>query len=189
MPKQIGKVQNKLQVLKANPYYEDLALGLYLYIDGTIPIPAVSQETYWSLSCLPSTNGNSRLCAVSILKMETLVVGINKSGYDELDAHRSFVNVDEKKLKAKYPTKAAFVKKHKYASWERTAYESNLKANVVCARLNVCGLQNLIRLLGDDAVIDGARSLNWELMKRGKTSYGRYHCAELASDVLSCGRR
>jgi hypothetical protein len=53
-------------------YFEQVVAVNRLYLAATIPDPLPTEETHWALSCLPTTNGNTRFSCISMHNMETL---------------------------------------------------------------------------------------------------------------------
>lgn len=121
------------------------------------------------LTCLPRSNANwPRLAAVSIGRMETLVVG----------EWGGFVNLASDRL----GDLRALRRRHRDVHVETSDYRD---AGVLQVRLSTTSVEAIATLVEDADVAGAASVLNLRLMRKGRTFYGRFHCPQLAGAVLA----
>src|SRR5215212_3155097 len=156
-------------------------LGLLrLCIHGCVPAYRRTEYSFWSVSCMPSTNAASfpRLAAVNMNIMETFVVDHPKH---EPNNVLSFVNLSKARLLEQYPSKQAFYRQYPGTQWRQSNYQA---AGEDQMHLVLGNLSSAIRVLADPAVQSAAGLLNLRLMRKGGNIYARYHCFELADQLI-----
>ena len=50
--------------------------------------------------------------------------------------------------------------------------------------IDVTGLNDALKLLSDNKVIESIKTFNLRQMQKGATVYGKYHCIDLAREIL-----
>jgi hypothetical protein len=145
------------------------------YLAFTMPAPRRTEFSRWSVSASPDTNKNSypRLMTVTVHSLETLYV---HAPVDQ--QHRTIfsLNVDRATMLRHWPNpaeafEAAFVDDRGYA----------VRPGVL--RLEVEGARNFLRLLEVDGVVEAARRLNLDMMRKGPCLQWKSHSFGLA-DLL-----
>lgn len=176
---QRSRMQSKYDAIKESPLYKTVKQLLAAYLRKTILLPAVTESAYWSLSCLPSTNAGvaPRLACINIRDMETFVLGYQPSNPEQL---WGYINFSGKQFREQAsPFLFGFRNR---AMWPR---RSNYKSpGIDPLTIDFGSSRNCERLLADEAVCCAARALNLHLMRKGRTLFSRYHCFQLADDVI-----
>jgi hypothetical protein len=173
------KTEDKWKRFQQRPDRERLLDCLQIYVQHCIPAPRITEQAYWSLSCLPSTNASTwpRLVCFNANVMEIFVVGHFKEDPKEIWA---FLNVSTKELEAAYPDDRAFLARHPNATIRTSGYQA---PGIDQVNVRVETLKDLKRLLDDRAIQRAACVFNLHLMRKRRNQYGHFHCVALA-DVL-----
>jgi hypothetical protein len=156
-------------------------LGLLrLYIHGCVPAYRRTEYSFWSVSCMPSTNAAHfpRLAVVNMNIMETFVVFHPKYAPNNV---LSFVNLSKDRLLEQYPSKQAFYRQYPGTKWCPSNYQA---AGEDQMRVELGNLSSAIRVLADPAVQSAAGLLNLRLMRKGGNIYARFHCFGLADQLI-----
>jgi hypothetical protein len=156
-------------------------LGLLrLYVHGCVPAYRRTEYSFWSVSCMPSTNAAyfPRLAAVNMNIMETFVVYHPKHKPDNV---LSFVNLSKARLLEQYPSKGAFYRQYPGTQWRKSDYRA---AGEDQMQVQLGNLSSAIRVLADAAVQSAAGLLNLRLMRKGGNIYARHHCFELVDQLI-----
>jgi hypothetical protein len=156
-------------------------LGLLrLYIHGCVPAYRRTEYSFWSVSCMPSTNAAffPRLAVVNMNIMETFVVDHPKH---EPNNVLSFVILSKARLLERYPSKQAFYRQYPGTEWWQSNYRA---AGEDQMKVELGNLSSAIRVLADPAVQSAAGLLNLDLMRKGGNIYARFHCFELADQLI-----
>lgn len=150
------------------------------YIFLCIPAYQRTEYSFWSLTCLPSTNKNTwpRIAGVNINFMETFVLGHNSGNHN---THWGFVNIAKTVIEQHYLSIRAFQKKYPFVDIRERMYRAGGNDQIT---VQVPELANMSELLSDNAVISAAGLLNLRLMRKGGTIYAKYHCPQLADAVF-----
>jgi hypothetical protein len=173
-PKHRRRQQGRYDRLIADPRFSALREPLRRYVAGTIPFPARTELTYWSLSAVPTTNAGSypRLLTLSIQTLETLFVCSPKQTPAEIAVR---INVDLPALLATWGTLDALMNHMPDVEAHEPGYRTrpNLAALTVSPR-------HFARLLALRGILPAARRLNLDLMRKGPTMHWRTHNPPLA---------
>ncbi len=177
-----SKGQSKFAQLQARDDYPDIAETIRLYITNTMPSPKRSERSYWSISCLPSTNKTAnemRLAVVNVNLMETLVLigsadgspgfwGFINMSYDRLWNHSGILKSQLKWLQAE-DVQHALISQWGYqtAGHDQTQLHLNEPYGFLLA-------------LQEGPIAWACRELNLRLMRKGRTLFGRHHNYPLA---------
>ncbi len=178
-PKYIIKYRRNFDKLKQVDNYPQLKRILNFYIRKCIPAFKKTELSFWSLSCMPSTNIGTypRYFCMNVNAMEVFVVGYERKtkrpfgffvltslffeGDDELD-----------RLCDKYKTLEA----------ERSDYRA-AGADQICFQFeDLDELEDI--LFTKPKIVSSIKELNLRLMRKGGTIYSPFHCFDLAKDVL-----
>ncbi|AGL14530.1 hypothetical protein L083_1020 [Actinoplanes sp. N902-109] len=159
--------------LARSPYFDQVVAANRLYLSATVNDPLGTEGGRWALSCLPTTNGNSRFSCVSMRGMETFVV-LKPRTEDEVP--RAFVVVSAEDLDAGFADpKLEILPTH---------YESGPDDQLHVEGSLLAVTQALAGKPGRPAPLRrAARALAAYLLEHD-TSYARYHNSDLAGRVL-----
>ena len=160
-----------------------LILGvLNFYVQLAIPRPKATELTFWALSAMPSTNAGTwpRLAALSVNKMETLVLGHLK---EDRDAIWSFVNVSRSVIEEQSGSVTKFERAYPGLFIREATYEA---AGGDGLTLGFYDPVDIVNLLLDEScpMLRASRELNLRLMRKGPTFQWRGHCFDLADHVV-----
>jgi hypothetical protein len=154
---------------------------LRLYIHNCVPAYRRTEYSFWSVSCMPSTNAAyfPRLAAISMNIMETFVVYHPKDGLDDV---RSFVNLSKARLLEQYHSEGKFYRQYPGTWWHQ--HRNYRAAGEDQMQVELGNLSSAMRVLADPAVQSAAGLLNLRLMRKGGNIYARYHCFDLADQLI-----
>lgn len=153
-----------------------------LYVQGCVPRPRATELTFWSVSAMAGMNRSTwpRLVALSINKMETLVIGHYKSDPDKIWC---FINVGARTIAESSDTWVDNLgmlgaEPHFDRDYEAAGGDS--------VSLEFDSLGALAHALDEEAspVVAAARELNLRLMRKGPTFQWRWHCFDLADFLV-----
>ncbi|MBB4738317.1 TPR repeat protein [Actinoplanes octamycinicus] len=148
------------------------------YLARTIPFPRRTEFSRWSISAAPNTNKNSapRMFTITVHSLETLHVW---APFDE--QHRTIfeLNVDLATMQRHWPDLGDLAQTFGAAVVQDTIYR--VRPGVL--RLSVEGPRNFMRLLDVDGVVEAARRLNLDMMRKGPAVQYKSHSFHL-SDLL-----
>lgn len=173
-----AKTAERLTRLRQRPDCAEVLELLGRYLRACVPWPQRSEAAFWSVSCLPSSNGGARLACFNMNTMEVFVVGYTKQEPERL---WGFINLSREVLRQTYPTDPEFLRRHPQAELRELAYAA---AGLDQINVAVDGQAGLRQLLGDPAVLRAARLLNLHLMRKRGNLYGQFHCYALAEALL-----
>lgn len=158
--------------------YAVLKKLLNLYITKCLPAFKKTEMSFWSLSCMPSTNSGTwpRFFCLNVNAMEVFVLGCEKKTKNPfcfLIATNRF-DKNKKTIDGLY---------RKYRSLE--IYESSYRAaGADQTRLHFTDLQELENiLLTENEIVTSIKEMNLRLMRKGGTIYSSSHCFDLVKDV------
>ena len=175
------RYRHKYEKFRAYPEFEAVTELLHLYVQTCIPVPHRTELTFWSASCLPSTNANTypRFSCISINTMETFVVGYVKSARSEL---WMFMIVSEQAFRKGYPRDKKFTRLYPSAYISKSNYQA---AGPDQLSIEFDKLEEMIKALRQKPVQYAAKVINLRLMRKGATIQHRYHCFDLADRLLA----
>ena len=179
-PKHIIKYRRNFDKLKQVDNYPQLKRILNLYISKCLPAFKKTELSFWSLSCMPSTNSCTypRYFCMNVNAMEVFVLGYErktKKPFAFFVLTSLFFDDDDEldRLYDKYKTLEA----------ERTDYRA---AGADQVRFHFADLNELEDiLLTEPKIVSSIKELNLRLMRKGGTIYSPFHCFDLAKDVLT----
>ncbi len=178
-PKHKIKYKQNFERLRQTENYSTIRKILNIYIKELLPVYKKTELSFWSLSCLPSTNKMTypRYFCLNVNAMEVFVSGYNKATNKPF----CFINISESLFKANELN----VYSEKYKSLN--IYEINYRAagtDQICFEFSdFKEFENM--LLSEPKVIKSIKELNLRLMRKGGTIYSPYHCFNLVNDVLT----
>ncbi|MBK8210422.1 MAG: GIY-YIG nuclease family protein [Rhodospirillales bacterium] len=162
--------------LLKSAYHHMVIKLLRTYISRCIIFPVLTEYSFWSVSCCPSTNRHTRLAAVNAGMMELFVLGFYPQ---EPNAMCGFINVAESVLDQDVQLIDLLV--NEGLSPTHVAYRD---AADDCCRIDfTVGKDDWI--LRDQSVMGAAAELALRVMRKRSTIYCKYHCKQLADEVLS----
>lgn len=165
------KGQRKYRQLAADACYVWLLPVLHRYVARTVPLPRRTELSYWAVSACPDTGDGSRLVTLSVHHLETFIAAGTTIA----------VNVDGAVLRACWGTLDALMDAIPGVYAVIAGYA--VRPDVV--RLEVDSPDLALRLLDAGAVLNAARRLNLDLMRKGPTMHWKTHNFALADDVFA----
>ncbi|MFT3947850.1 MAG: GIY-YIG nuclease family protein [Agriterribacter sp.] len=179
-PKHIIKYRRNFDNLKQVESYSLLKRILNLYIRKCLPAFKKTELSFWSLSCMPSTNGNTypRYFCVNVNAMEVFV-----SGY-ERKTRKPFAFFVLTSLFFDNDTELdKLCDKYKNLEAGRSNYRAAGADQVLLHFSDLGELEDI--LLTEPKIISSIKELNLRLMRKGGTIYSPFHCFDLAKDILA----
>lgn len=182
-PGQIARFDQNFKKFKGHPLYGQATLLLFLYLESAVPYPRTTEYSFWSVSCMPSTNQSKapRLLCVNMSVMEVFVLGYHKDPKFE-GFGWAFANVASDVLFSEYGDEQKFKKAHPDVEVRPAGYRD---AGQYCVGLMVYLLDDMLKLLGDKAVARAAATMCLRLMRKRATIYSKFHCPQLVDHALS----
>lgn len=158
----------------------DIALdALRHYVPSCIPVPSRSEVSFWACSCLPAyrTPGVTILSRINVYWQEVFTVA---------EENGNFVftfNLARTPIARQYGTQGQELFRLHRGLWqEDELYQPGGHDQM---RLATDRVTTVRALLGDSHVRHAARLFNLRLMRKGPCNFGRYHCLELADQLLA----
>lgn len=174
------KQGHKFKAFQRRHDVQEITSLLHHYVTHCVPEPRLTEYSYWSVSCMPSTNASTfpRIACFNMNVMEVFVVGHDK--YDQNQIW-SFINIARSKFEEIYPSTEEFHRKYPCATIRESAY---IAAGIDQLAISMEGIESVCQVLCDPAVIQAARLLSLHLMRKRTNIYGRYHCFDLADTLV-----
>lgn len=165
------------QRLEASGYLADVVQVFRPYIGLVVPYPRRTERDFWAVSAMPSTNRtrrHQRLAALSINNVETLVMyRYDEETYGFLNLSKSvFVDMSGGSEEAELRAEGYAVEDAEYRIGAGDIVRIDSQPEMLSA------------LLSRPAVVDAAKHLNLNLMRRGRSFQWRWHNYELADLLL-----
>jgi hypothetical protein len=170
--------------LTARDDFNMIQFVLNCYVQLTVPRPRATELTFWALSAMPSTNASTwpRVATLSVNKMETLVMCHPKGAPQDL---RCFINISGSALQQAAGSLSKFLKSHPAAYSDGIGRYESSGGDALTIQFEH-PWQLFETLLSDDSsLLNAARSLNLQLMRKGPTVQWRGHCFDLADHVVT----
>ena len=156
------------------PYAQDALWLLGLYLGTVIPFPRRTELSFWSVTCLPDTGapeGSTLLFRVNVQMQEVFALFADEEGL-----WGSFHLASSPYLAALGPAwprevdavEGYQVSDHRYAPGGQDQFN-----------LTVGSLDHMLLLLTDWTSTQAMCAFNLNLMRKGATYFGRYHCLDL----------
>ncbi len=151
------------------------------YINCCVPLPRRTEYSFWSISCMPSTNINTwpRMAVVNVGVMEAFVIGYLKQSKEEL---WGFVNIASDILIQRWKSIEQFKSSFPFIEVFETSYRD---AGQHQLSLETRGISNLPKLLNDESIQIASAHLNLRVMRKRATIYSKYHCNDLSKQCVA----
>ena len=160
--------------------YVELKELLNLYITKCLPAYKKTEMSFWSLSCMPSTNSGTapRYFCLNVNAMEVFVLGYWKKTKEPF----CFFVSSNRFYKSEEVIDTLF---EKYESLEIS--ESNYRtAGADQIQLHFCDLHECKNLLlTENDIVASIKEMNLRLMRKGGTIFSKFHCFDLSNDVTN----
>lgn len=177
-----ARFEKNVRRFEQHPLHRAALLQLFLYLESAVPYPRLTEYSFWSVSCMPSTNaqGWPRLLCVSQSVMEVFCVGYYKD--PSLSGGTwGFMNVASDKLFSEFGSEAAFSAAHPEVELRRSKYRDGGQHQV---SLMTSIQDDMVALLTDDRVTKAAATLSLRLMRRRPTIYYKFHAPQLVDQAM-----
>ncbi|OIM98997.1 hypothetical protein A9236_09455 [Polynucleobacter sp. QLW-P1DATA-2] len=150
------------------------------YISKCIPFPRSTEYSFWSVSCMPSTNVSTwpRLFCVNVASMEIFIVGWVK----KTNNLWAFMTVDAEVLSQYWPEPEVFLEHFPSVQFIERGYR-DAGQNQITLACDEDARMDL--LLADPGVIHAAASLALRVMRKRSNFYMQYHCTQLSNHLFS----
>ncbi len=176
------RFEGKFQRLQQHPLHRVAVAQLYLYLEATVPYPRLTEYSFWSVSCMPSTNQQywPRLLCVSASVMEIFCLGYYKD--PELrGVSWGFVNVASDVLFRAFGGQAEFSAVFPEVEVRKSTYRDGGQHQVgLCTSTQ----NDMTALLSNEAVTAAAATLCMRLMRKRATIYFKFHCPQLVNAAM-----
>ncbi|MEV4344982.1 tetratricopeptide repeat protein [Actinoplanes sp. NPDC049596] len=171
--------QGRFDRVAADPRTAALLPAVRRYFARTVPFPRRTEFSRWSISAVPDTNKNSspRLFTVTVHTLETLFV---YAPFEEQHRTIFVLNVDLATMQRYWPNLGDLVDDFGAAYVTDTLYR--VRPGVL--QLSVEGARNFMRLLDVEGVVEAARRLNLDMMRKGAAMQWKSHSFGLAGLML-----
>lgn len=160
--------------------YVELKELLNIYISKCLPANKKTEMSFWSLSCMPSTNSGTwpRFFCMNVNAMEVFVLGCEKKTKIPF-----LFLVISNRFNQSQDMIDRLCKKYKSLEIEESDYRA---AGADQIRLHFTDLQEFKNLLlTENEIITSIKEMNLRLMRKGGTIYSPFHCFDLANDITS----
>jgi hypothetical protein len=170
------KYRQRYEQLIALPYANETIRFLRAYAHSCLPAIRRTEVSFWSCSCLPGdTNGETEILArVNIYWQEVLTIGVHNE-----ELFFSF-HLAKKPLITNQLTTKLFQWIYKISRGKHQ-YKPGGQDQT---NLIVDGAGNALALIKTKNFLQAIRIFNIRLMKKGACTSGRYHCLDLADQIV-----
>ena len=160
----------------ASDYHDAVVCLLRKYISSCIIAPDLTEYAFWSLSCMPSTSAGTRIAVVNAGMMELLVIGLLEGRGGPLSA---FINVSEAIL-SKNDALVNFM----ISDGIGFTYPLYRDSGNDCCQVYFL-VEDHDWIFKDPTFRAAAADLSLRIMRKRPTIFSKYHCKQLADEVLS----
>lgn len=163
--------RQRYKKVKELPFYDELTKAVAKYISRTIPEPAATVNTLWTITVFPksSPKGIKRLATLTCGTVETLVMYLNEDGQDI----HGFINTKRPEGDKGFKPKLL----------SRLPYTYRGAKDVVCYEFD--SAEMLDRALDNERFLDWCYRLNVELMRKGGCPCGKFGNPFFEADILA----
>jgi hypothetical protein len=146
------------------------------YITNCIIKARTTEYSFWSLTCMPSTNVNTwpRLFSINAATMELFVAGFEK----KTGTAWSFITVSDDILEKYWPSFDDFLNEFPLIEPIERGYRDAGRRQIT---LSTQGTSTILNLLNDSRVLEAARTLALRVMRKRSNFYAKYHCQQLVN--------
>jgi hypothetical protein len=173
------RYHSHFQRLAGDPAFAQVLALLKTYVGTCIPVARRTELSFWSVSCLPTTNHahHPRWAAVNIGEMEMFVLGWLPKQKEPW----AFVNVSRQALGT-----AVLKRLEQYGVAYETEQRGYRAAGGDDQTLSTSAdtFTAMALALGDPDVARAARRLSLEVMRKRPNWYAKFHCFDLADCLL-----
>ena len=177
------KYSKKFEKFKNNRFFDICCEVLQHYIYYTTPYPRRTEYSFWSCSCLPSTD--DALLRVNIFWQETLNIFEEEYTYLENEVEKSDIGLaisiwlSKNKLFEKY-SETELLDKYHTLTFGNRIYESGGQdqQQIIISEIE------FFDFLYDRPISDAIKDFNLRLMRKGGCMFNRYHCFDLADEAV-----
>lgn len=172
------KYKKKFQQFSELPQADAAISLLRRYVNQGIPIPKQSEIAFWGCSCLPG-NSNSKILIYSRINInwQEVLTLLTDKGMLVASFHLALSPLE----KAYGDSLGALFKTFPSLTYTEHFYDPGGPDQI---HLEIDGKESAMALLEDSNVIRAIRLFNIRLMKKGPCTFGRYHCMDLADQLL-----
>ncbi len=177
---QLNRFAKQYHRFKENPLYLPASDLLKTYVQYCIPAPKRTEYSFWSVSCLPTTNINTwpRLLCVSAAVMELLVLGNHKGTPSTM---WGLMTVASDVLMDTFKTDKSLMKIFPSIELIKRQYRDAGQHQI---SLFAPDEQSITDILKHTVVQQAAASLVLRVMRKQATIYSRFHCKHLANNAM-----
>lgn len=162
--------RRRLQKLRSDPAFAEVRELLRVYVPRAIPSICASEGNFWSLTVLP----RGALVRVNLYGHEVLTVYRDEEGV-HYSFHLARSPLVPKSLRANFDDRLD-ITGHRYAAGPADQIQAVLSDT-----------STAIRFICREDVGIALRRYNLNLMRKGISPWGRYHCFGFATEVLRSG--
>ncbi|WP_167945234.1 GIY-YIG nuclease family protein [Micromonospora sp. NRRL B-16802] len=169
--------RHRFNRLQADPRFTDeLARLVGAYLRVAMPVPELTELSYWTVSALPSTSAATypRLLTVSVHALETLFVYHERHTPQELQIR---LNIDGATARSHLRTRIGLALMR--------PVEAHYRIRPGVLGLHFTSMRSAYDALTRPGIIKAARQLNLDLMRKGPALNWKTHCPDLVEHVLS----
>jgi hypothetical protein len=180
-PEQRHRYTKRFEKFKETNFGPEIIQLLKEYILFTIPYPRKTEYVFWSLTCLPKKHIISR---VNIFWQETLRIFdytpyTNETVQSE-DPIIAVVFFVSKSVLFQNKSKDSFLQRFKSISFPEIIYPTGGQDQQAIS----CFAYEFFDLLDDPDIFKAIKTFNLRLLRKGPCIFSRYHCFDLADEVL-----
>ena len=176
LPDHEDKYAKKFQTLLKKKGFETIAkLFLIEYFRKCVIQPQTTELTFWGITLLNKAFTdipNIALCRLNFYWCEVLTIWVDDDDEIVFTFHLTKSVLTKTHLKS-FRIKSLDIIDHYYPRGGPDQF-----------RLDVTGLDDALKLLSDNKVIESIKTFNLRQMQKGATVYGKYHCIDLAREIL-----
>lgn len=149
------------------------------YITHCIIKPRSTEYSFWSATCMPSTNMNTwpRLFSINAATMELFVAGFEK----KTGTAWSFITVADDILEKYWPSFDDFLDEFPLIEPIERGYRDAGRRQIT---LSTQGTSTMRDLLNDSRVVEAAGILALRVMRKRSNFYAKYHCQQLVNHAI-----
>lgn len=155
-----------------------------LYAYKAIPAFLKTEQSFWSISALPSTvrsRNNVRIFCFNMHRMETFVL----TYHPQDGAISGFVNLSKSVMSTKFPDLRKEVMLMDGCYCDESNYKS---AGHDQMKVWFNSIKSGMNLFSDSTVVKAMRTMNMRLMRKGGNLYPQYHCFRFVDSIVDmCG--
>lgn len=164
------KYKTKFRKFIRDPHSDKVIAFLRSYVSKNIPFPIKTELIYWAISCLPSASYKT-FCRVNLFWQEVLTIFENEG--------RLFFSFHLMESEISDATFSRILKgpcevfDHKYKPGGED------QCNLV-----VGSYETASNILNNEQIQNAIKKFNINLMRKGVCQYSRYHCFDLADEII-----